>query len=775
MADVRARRRGDALQPADADHRVQRGAARPRLGRRSRCVSRPDPGHAARRRRHHLRDRAVECRGGGGRAHRQGEVALGSADSASDVQDRRAWAAHAPRPEPVLRAGESRRGLSRRQGVRRHARQPPCRTRREERPHRSGATQVASKADDYSITSAPRVIKGRVITGSSGSEFGVRGFVAAYDAQTGKQVWRFWTVPGDPSLGFENAAMERAAKTWNGAWWKYGGGGTPWDGMAYDPELDLFYIGTGNGSPWSRDLRSPGGGDNLYLCSIVAIRPDTGEYVWHYQTTPADNWDYASTQPIVLADLRTGWPGAQGADAGAQERLLLRHRSRDGRVHLGAAVHEGDLGHRASTRTPDVRSRRPRPTTARQASVCHRAPMARTAGMPWRGIPGRALPTSPGRTRRARIAWDPDFQHQMGRMNTGRPRNRPAPVDAATHPGGDAGSRACASTGHARAPRASSRRRSSAPAAASSRRAFLVAWDPIAQKEKWRLTFDRPGITGGTLATAGNLLFHGSNDGSFSAYTADTGRKLWSVMLAPGFANPITYTIDGVQYVTVATGRSGTQAPGRLYTFAVDGQGRHAVDGPRRRRQRIRRASTPPKPFAPSSIVSACPTSPLARSCSNCAAAVTSRPSSRASVSPRTAGVRRSRTWWGEECRARRSSARRSSPTSRVIAAQRPGRSGFWRRSSSASARVLDARDARAHHGGGSRHGVQRVAGEGLTVRVDDGLFVDPLKRSQRPPGPVAVDLQVDRPLRSCVDLKVDAYNPRGQAVSRDAASPPVA
>ncbi|HTV02657.1 MAG TPA: PQQ-dependent dehydrogenase, methanol/ethanol family, partial [Luteitalea sp.] len=165
-------------------------------------------------------------------------------------------------------------------------------------------TQVASKDDDYSITSAPRIIKGKVITGISGSEFGVRGFVAAYDAETGKQAWRFWTVPGDPSLGFENAAMEKAAKTWTGAWWKYGGGGTPWDGMAYDPELNLLYIGTGNGSPWSRVLRSPGGGDNLYLCSILALRPDTGEYVWHYQTTPADNWDYASTQPIVLANLR---------------------------------------------------------------------------------------------------------------------------------------------------------------------------------------------------------------------------------------------------------------------------------------------------------------------------------------------------------------------------------------------------------------------------------------------------------------------------------------
>ena len=158
--------------------------------------------------------------------------------------------------------------------------------------------QTTDPGQGYTITGAPRVVKGNVIIGNGGAEMGVRGYVSAYDAQTGKLAWRFYIVPGDPSKPFENKAMEEAAKTWTGEWWKGGGGGTPWDGFAYDPDADLLYVGTGNGSPWNRDIRSPGGGDNLYLSSIIALRPETGELVWHYQTTPGDSWDYTAVQPI---------------------------------------------------------------------------------------------------------------------------------------------------------------------------------------------------------------------------------------------------------------------------------------------------------------------------------------------------------------------------------------------------------------------------------------------------------------------------------------------
>ncbi len=155
----------------------------------------------------------------------------------------------------------------------------------------------------YTITGAPRVVKGRVIIGNGGAEMGVRGYVSAYDADTGKLQWRFYTVPGDPSQPFESSALEKAAKTWTGSWWKLGGGGTVWESMAYDPELDLLYIGTGNGTPWNQHARSPGGGDNLYTSSVIALQPDTGVYVWHYQETPADDWDFDSAEQIILANL----------------------------------------------------------------------------------------------------------------------------------------------------------------------------------------------------------------------------------------------------------------------------------------------------------------------------------------------------------------------------------------------------------------------------------------------------------------------------------------
>jgi quinohemoprotein ethanol dehydrogenase len=158
----------------------------------------------------------------------------------------------------------------------------------------------------YTITGAPRVFNGKVLIGQGGAEYGVRGYLTAYDAETGKQLWRWFTVPGDPSKPFEDESMEKAAKTWDpaGKWWLNGGGGTPWDTITFDPELNMVYVGTGNGAPWNRKFRSPAGGDNLYLASIVALDADSGKYIWHYQETPGDNWDYTSTQPMILADIK---------------------------------------------------------------------------------------------------------------------------------------------------------------------------------------------------------------------------------------------------------------------------------------------------------------------------------------------------------------------------------------------------------------------------------------------------------------------------------------
>src|SRR5215471_10972305 len=162
---------------------------------------------------------------------------------------------------------------------------------------------VAYPQDNFTITMAPRIAKGKVIIGVSGSEYPVRGFFAAYDANTGKLAWRFYTVPGDPSKPFENPALRKAAETWDGDWWKLGGGGTVWDGMAYDPDEDLIYIGTGNGGPWPEELRKSKGKDNLYVCSVLAVKPDTGELKWYFQMVPGDSWDFDSVQQLMLADI----------------------------------------------------------------------------------------------------------------------------------------------------------------------------------------------------------------------------------------------------------------------------------------------------------------------------------------------------------------------------------------------------------------------------------------------------------------------------------------
>src|SRR5437867_203114 len=164
-------------------------------------------------------------------------------------------------------------------------------------------TLTVDQSQACAVTGAPRVVKGKVIVGSGGADFGVRGYVSADDAETGTMAWRFYTVPGNPKDGFESKTVEMIAKTWNGEWWRRGGGGTVWDSMAYDPNLDLLYIGVGNGGPWNYTMRSDGKGDNLFLASIVAIRPDTGEYIWHFQTTPGEDWDYTATQHMIQADL----------------------------------------------------------------------------------------------------------------------------------------------------------------------------------------------------------------------------------------------------------------------------------------------------------------------------------------------------------------------------------------------------------------------------------------------------------------------------------------
>ncbi len=207
------------------------------------------------------------------------------------------------------------------------------------------SVRTTELAEPYTITGAPRVVGDLVVIGNGGAEFGVRGYFSAYHAATGEMAWRFHTVPASKTGPHENPALERAAATWSDeTLFESGLGGTAWDAMAWDPDLDLLYVGTGNASVYDRAKRSPGGGDNLYLSSILALRPTTGELVWHYQTTPGEHWDYTATQHMILADLEFGGEDAQGDDAGAEERLLLRARSRDRGAAVGREIRARELG-----------------------------------------------------------------------------------------------------------------------------------------------------------------------------------------------------------------------------------------------------------------------------------------------------------------------------------------------------------------------------------------------------------------------------------------------
>lgn len=405
----------------------------------------------------------------------------------------------------------------------------------------------------YTITGAPRVFNGKVVIGNGGAEYGARGYVTAYDAETGKQAWRWFTVPGDPSKPFEDESMEKAAKTWDpaGKWWENGGGGTAWDTITFDPDLNLIYVGTGNGSPWNRNLRSPAGGDNLYLASIVALNADTGKYVWHYQETPGDNWDYTSTQPMILADIAID----------GKPRKVILHAPKNGFFF----VIDRTNGQFISAKNfVDVNWATGYDSSGRPIEV----PEARSADKSFDAIPGPYGAHN----------WHPmSFNPQTGLVYlpaqgvpvnlTGEKaltQNKMEPFKFGSTTGWNVGF-----TLNAVPPKNLPFGR-------------LVAWDPVQQKEAWRAEYVSP-WNGGTLTTAGNLVFQGTADGRFVAYNAKTGEKLWESPLGTGaVAAPATYMVDGVQYVSIAVGWGGvfgisarateTEAPGTVYTFAVGGK-----------------------------------------------------------------------------------------------------------------------------------------------------------------------------------------------------------
>jgi PQQ-dependent dehydrogenase (methanol/ethanol family) len=383
---------------------------------------------------------------------------------------------------------------------------------------------------NYTITGAPRVFEGKVLIGNGGAELGARGYVTAYDAETGNQVWRFYTVPGDPSQPFESPALEKAAKTWKGEWWKFGGGGTVWDSIVFDPALHLVYIGVGNGSPWNQAIRSPGGGDNLYLSSIVALKVDTGEYVWHFQTTPGDTWDYTATQPIILADLEIGGKPRKVLMQAPKNGFFYVLDRETGEFISGApyAFMNWASGLDPKTGRP-IENKEARYDKSGKPAVVVPGPGGAHNWHPMSFSPQTKLAYFP--VIEAGFAFIPTakMKHNSIGWNTGVDFNAGSlPTDPKILEG-----------------------------IKSQLKGHLVAWDPVAQKEVWRAQFEHP-WNGGTLATAGNLVFHGNANGEFVAYRANDGQKLWSAPTQAGvMAGPMSYEIDGEQYVAIEVGWGG--------------------------------------------------------------------------------------------------------------------------------------------------------------------------------------------------------------------------
>lgn len=422
---------------------------------------------------------------------------------------------------------------------------------------------IIDRSRAYTITGAPRVANGRVFIGNGGGEYGVRGYVSAYDTQTGEMHWRFFTVPGDPSKPFEHPEMEEAAKTWKGGeWWKIGGGGTVWNSIVYDPDTDTVFLGVGNGSPWTRTIRSPGGGDNLFLSSIVALDPNTGAKKWHYQTTPGDTWDYTAVQDMMLVDI----------EIDGKQRKVIMQAPKNGFFYVldratGELLRANPYVTVNWASHVDMETGRPVEMADRNWSESGKSKWVLPGplgGHNWMSMsynPDTGLVYIP--TMESPLVYDVDHDFKA----TGRYKY----IEGGWNTGIEFGRLLHLLGKHPDMPPA---------------KGYITAFDPLTGKTHWTREHGTH-WNGGTLSTAAGLVFQGNGDGYLAAYDAKTGAEVWKVNTYTSIiAPPITYMINGEQYVAIQVGSGGAgiaegaaTAPasaqygnfGRLLAFRLNG------------------------------------------------------------------------------------------------------------------------------------------------------------------------------------------------------------
>lgn len=411
------------------------------------------------------------------------------------------------------------------------------------------SVQTVDPKSTQDITGAPCTFEGKVIIGSAGADFGARGYVTAYDAATGREAWRFYVVPGTPAQNRGNPAMERAAATWTGDYWKTGTGGAVWNSIAFDPEFNRVYLGTGNPGPYDPKLRSPGGGDNLYTDSIVALDADTGKLIWAYQVNPRDEWDYDATQTMVLADLVIH----------GSRRPVLMQAPKNGFFYVldrrtGELISAGKIG---------------KVTWAERISHATGRPVEAKGGRYDESGEATVWPSPVGAHSWQAMSFSPETHlAYIPYMQLGARFVAGKPVAGAAYFGG------VSMLLVAKGP--------------DDGKGALLAWDPVRQRAAWSVP-RKTVWNGGILATAGDLVFQGTAEGMLFAYDASTGRRLWGFNAGLGIiAAPISYAAGGKQYVSVLVGYGGSAAiasqfmdvgwkfaaPRRLLTFALGGKAR---------------------------------------------------------------------------------------------------------------------------------------------------------------------------------------------------------